>query len=462
MKMIFKSLLLVCVICLSHSSWAANFRLPEYQKFTLDNGLTLYLMEQHEVPLIDVQVTIKAGAVQDGQKAGLAQITAANLMLGTEALGKTEFEAKLDFIGAQMNTDSGMESSLMQASFAKKDTDLVLSLLHDALLTPAFSEQEFNKHKQRYLAGLLQQKESPKAVIKDYFNKLLFKGHPYSALQGGDNTSINDMNLDDIKTFHQRWYTPDNAAIAVVGDFDSQKMLNQLKKLFANWQGQAPKFTLDDTISAPKQANVVLVNKSDAIESTFMIGGLGIKRSNPDYIAVSVINTILGGRFTSWLNDELRVNSGLTYGARSTFEAHKQGGSFYISTFTKADSTEQAMDLALKTYARLWEKGIDQDTLDSAKAYVKGQFPPRYETSGELANLLSNMYLFKFDEQFINSFSQQVNALDINKAKQIIQRYFPKDNLQTVVIGKAEAIKNIVKKYGQLHEADIKDSGINF
>ncbi|WP_416306776.1 M16 family metallopeptidase [Neptunicella sp. SCSIO 80796] len=462
MKMICKRLILLVSICWSNTLWAADFTLPEYQKIVLDNGLTVYLMEQHEVPLIDVLVTVKAGAVQDGNKAGLAKLTAENLLLGTKDLAKADFEAKLDFIGAQINVNAGLESTFVQASFVNKDTDLVMGLLHDAVLKPAFSNDEFDKHKQRYLAGLLQQKESPKAVIKDYFNKLLFKDHPYSVLQDGDKNSINTINSADIKAFHQRWYTPDNTAIVLVGDFDTATMLGKVKSLFTHWQGQAPAFSLPDNISSPSQASVVLVNKSDAIESTFIIGGPGIKRSNPDYVAISVINTILGGRFTSWLNDELRVNSGLTYGARSTFDARKQAGSFYISTFTKSDTTEQAIDLALETYARLWGKGIDQQTLDSAKAYVKGQFPPNYETSGELASLLANMFIYGFDERFINTFNQQVNALDVDKAKQIINRYFPKDNLQMVVIGKADAIRDTVKKYGHLSEADITDSSISF
>ena len=170
---------------------------------------------------------------------------------------------------------------------------------------------------------------------------------------------------------------------------------------------------------------------------------------------MQVINTILGARFTSWLNDELRVNSGLTYGARSGFNSQSQAGTFVISTFTKKETTFEAIDLALKTYRRIWNKGIDKKTLDSAKSYVKGQFPPRYETSGQLARLLSNMWSLNLNDSFINDFQKNVDSLDVKKANQIAQALFPKDNLQFVLIGKAEDIREKAKEYGKLKEMDI-------
>ncbi|MBT1063826.1 insulinase family protein [Bowmanella sp. Y26] len=457
MNKIYKVIGCISLVCISLGSWAAGFSLPKYEKVTLQNGLTLYLMEQHEVPLIDLVVTVKAGAVDDS-KAGLAKLTAANLILGTQQLPRAELEAKLDFIGAQLDADAELEYSSVSASLASKDLDQVLQWVKDSLLTPAFDDQEFAKHKQRYLANLQQKTESPKAVIKDYFNAQLFKGHPYAAEIDGSNTSVAGISLADVKAFHKRWYTPDNTAVIVAGDFDTKQLKSKLSKLFATWQGKAPARAKLTTPVQPKQAQVLLVDKPDAVESTFMIGGAGMAMSNPDYVAVSVINTILGGRFTSWLNDELRVNSGLTYGARSRFESHQQGGSFYISTFTKTDTTKQAIDLALQTYQKLWKQGIDQSTLDSAKAYVKGQFPPNYETSAQLASLMSDMFIYGFDEDFINGFSERVNALTVDKSQSLIEQYFPSQNLQFVVVGQAEIIKDWVKGYGQLQQVNIQDS----
>jgi len=171
--------------------------------------------------------------------------------------------------------------------------------------------------------------------------------------------------------------------------------------------------------------------------------------NNEDQTQLDVINTILGGRFTSWLNDELRVNAGLTYGARSRFAQYKHTGTFYISTFTQTKNTEAAIDLALKTYNRLFEKGIDEETLLSAKNYVKGQFPPDYETAASLAGFLAQKYIYGLDDSIINSFENEVNGLTVERANELINKYFPKENLQFVLIGKAERDKNVVVKYGK-------------
>ncbi|WP_199609462.1 M16 family metallopeptidase [Flocculibacter collagenilyticus] len=438
----------------------AAYSLPEYTKTELNNGLTVYLLEQHEVPLIDVNVVVKAGAVEDGKLAGLSYLTAENLKLGTKSLTKDKMDETLDFIGAEVVADSSLEFSQISASLAKKDLNKVLPILKDMVAEPAFDKAEFEKHKSRYLLQLQQLKESPKSVINNYFNKTLFGGSGYGSVEQGDTESVTAITIDDIKQYHQTWYQPSQSAIIVVGDFETQAMLKQVKALFGEWENtKTPKRTEITGVKDFKNANVVLVNKADAIESTFMIGGKGVARSNPDYIGIRVINTILGGRFTSWLNDELRVNSGLTYGARSAFRSYSQAGTFAISTFTKSSTTEEAMDLALQTYQRLWNKGIDEKTLASAKAYVKGQFPTRYETSTQLADLLANMFGYGFDEQFINTFEQQVNSLTTAKAKTLINKYFPKDNLQFVVVGKAEEIAETLTKYGKVKQLEIKDAG---
>ena len=462
MKTIFKRISLAAITLASTVSLSVNasYKLPEYQKLKLDNKLTIYLMEQKEVPLIDINVVVKTGAINDGSKPGLNTLTVANMELGTAQQSKEEIEESLDFIGAELNTNSGLELSGISASFASKDQAKVLGIIRDVMISPRFDAEEFKKHKARHLVRLDQQKESPRSVIGTYYNKMIFGDTGYGTATSGDAQSVKSITLDDIKANHARWYQPQNTAVIVAGDFDSKAMLIRLRALFSGWQnGQTAKSAKPNPAKDFKQSNLLLVNKSDAIETTFLIGGKGVKRSNPDYVAITVVNTILGARFTSWLNDELRVNAGLTYGARSRFNAYGHSGSFMISTFTKTSTTVEAVDLALKTYERLWKKGVDTKTLDSAKAYVQGQFPPRYETSQQLARLLGNMFGYGFDEQFINTFEQQVNSLTPAKAAKIVEKYFPKENLQFVLVGKAEAIRDQVAKYGQVTELEIKDAG---
>lgn len=167
------------------------------------------------------------------------------------------------------------------------------------------------------------------------------------------------------------------------------------------------------------------------------------------------MNTLFGGRFTSMLNDELRVNTVLTYGTGSRFKTMRNTGSFYISTFTDAKTTEAAIDKTLEVLNKLHTTGIDDKALKSAKNYVKGQFPPGYETNEQLASLLSQMFWYNFDQSFINNFEKNVDELDLTKANQIIAKYFPKDKLQFVIIGKSTDIKKIVEKYGKVTEVQI-------
>jgi zinc protease len=439
---------------------AAEFNLPKYEKMVLNNGLTIYLMKQDEVPLVDVVAIVKAGAVNDN-KAGLAQMTANNLLLGTTSLNRHEFQQKLDFIGAQTSSSAALEYSVISASLASKDIDIVLPILRDVLRYPAFDQGEFEQQKSRYLASLERQKESPRVKVEQFFNALLYADHAYANTVSGTVDSVKNITLKDVKGFHETWFSPRNSALIVTGDIDPKAMVKKLKMLFGEWEGEKIVTKVSSTLPIPNKATVLLVNKSDATESTFLIGGPGIKRSNPDFVAVSVINTILGGRFTSWLNDELRVNSGLTYGARSSFSSNKEGGDFTISTFTRTGTTIDAIDLALKTYAKLWDQGIDADTLDSAKSYVKGQFPPRYETSSDIAFLLAEMFVYDFDEAFINTFTEQVNKLNVERSKEVIAKYFPKENMQFVIVGKAVDIREQVKQYGKLIEVDIKDDTIS-
>lgn len=436
---------------------AQEYKLPPYQKFVLKNGLTVYLMEQHEVPKINVSVILPAGAIYDAEKGGLASFTATALKHGTRNYTKPKLDETLDFIGASVNTYASKEYAGLSASFAAKDKDQVLGIVYEILTAPSFDTAEFNKEKRRALLRLEQSKESPRAVIDGQFDKFLYGNHVYGNLISGTPTTVQKLQPEDLRAFYQENYIPNGTAISIVGDFNSKDMKAAVTKLFSGWQ--KGKARSNDPAAAPIEkpaANrVLLINKDDAKETTFYIGAPGISRNNPDYVAVDVINTLFGGRFTSMLNDELRVNTGLTYGASSRFTALKNGGRFIMQTFTATPTTEAAIDKALEVLNRLHEQGVDEEALASAKNYVKGQFPPGYETSGQLAGLLTQMHWYKFDESFINNFQKNVDGLTLDKAKEIIKKYFPKDKLQFVMVGKSSEIKKIAEKYGPVTEVQI-------
>lgn len=454
-KVIMVWLLVITQISLS----AQSYKLPDYTTFKLANGLTVFLMEQHDVPVISVSAIIPAGAIDDNEKSGLASLTATALKHGTKNFTKAKLDEELDFIGASVNTYALTEYSGLSSHFAAKDKQKVLTIIKELLLNPVFDPTEFDKEKSRLLVNLEQQKESPRAVIGDYFNSMLYGDHVYGNIISGTKATVSKLTVSDLDTFYKSNYKPNDAAISIVGDFNSKEMKAVLTDLFSKWKKSATKkeSLASAAIVIPKENRVLLVNKEDAKETTFFIGAPGISRNNPDYVAIEVVNTLFGGRFTSMLNDELRVNSGLTYGANSGFTSLKNGGSFVISTFTAVKTTEPAIDKALEVLHKLHANGIDEKSLASAKNYVKGQFPPRYETTAQQARLLTQMFWYDFDQSFINNFEKNVDDLDLAKANKIITTYFPNDVLQFVLVGKAEDIKDIAKKYGNVTQVEIKD-----
>jgi zinc protease len=442
------------------TGFAAEFRLPVFETSQLSNGLTVIMMERHDVPLITVRAVLKAGAVSDGQQGGLANLTGDALLLGSARFDKKTIDQTFDFRGARISSATGAEATSVTLDFAKDDAVTLLPMLADMLQQPNFEAAEFDKLRSRTVDGLKQAKESPRNVAQNYFRSMLFGNGAYANPVSGSTNSVSALQRSDAQTFHQNYYRPDNAAMVVVGDFDSKAMRAQLEGLFGQWRatGAMPAAANTGKVQADK-ARVWLVNKSDAVETTFVFGGAGIARNDPDYVPLQVLNTILGGRFTSWLNDELRVNSGLTYGANSSFAPLAQAGTFAVSSFTATPKTEAALALANKTYQRLWDKGIDATTLSSAKAYVKGQYPPRFETNLQLAGLLSDMFISKVGREQIDHFMRDVDSLTPEKAKLLINKHFPRDKLQMLLIGKAEAIRGIAAKYGEVTELDITANG---
>ena len=455
------SVIIVFLLLFLSANTSAQFKLPKYEVVTLDNGLTIYLMEKKDVPIISFSTVFDAGAIRDGDKNGLASFTAEAVKFGTANYTKSQIDSIFNFYGSSLNVYARLDYSGLSTQFMKDDLEKFLPVIKDVIINPIFPEEEITKRKQRWIAELDQAKESPRQVIGAYYNKFLFDDSPYGNPIDGTKKTIEEISREQITDFYLKNIRSENCAIAVVGDFDSGKMRSELSKYFGEWRITVPRL-INDARPFQKDLNasaVYLINKDNATETTFMIGGFGVPMSNQDQIQLDVINTILGGRFTSWLNDELRVNAGYTYGARSTFASYKTEGTFYISTFTATKNTEAAIDLALKTYNRLFEKGIDEATLTSAKNYVKGQFPPDYETSGALAGFLTQKYIYGLDDSYINDFEKAVDGMTVAKANEIIKKYFPKDNLQFVLVGKADDIRTIAKKYGKVIEKNISEDG---
>jgi len=448
-----KRLLLMAMILVATTTSAlpaqnSGLKLPPYKKLKLPNGVTLLLLERHQLPLVSFQALINAGPIADppGQE-GVASLTAELLRKGTKTRSADQFSAALDFIGGQFRTSVAAEYATISAEFMKKDISTGADLLADALLHPTFPQEEVEKLIQQRRDGIKAAKDRALAVLPLYFNAYLYGPHPYARPSNGDERSLPTITRDAIVNFYRAYYTPGNMILAVVGDFDSSEVEKMLLEKFGPWPPKpAP------AISVPEGADVngkrlLLVDKPDATQTYFCIGNIGVARTNPDRVYIRVVNTLFGGRFTSMLNSELRIKSGLTYGATSRFEQHKARGPFLITTYTRTATTEKAMDMTLEVIQSLHEKGVTQEALDSAKNYLKGQSPRTLETSGQLASELAQLEFYGLDEREINDLYAQIDAMTLADAQRVIRQYFPRDNLVFVVIGKASEIGAVVRKY---------------
>jgi zinc protease len=429
---------------------APGVKLPPYRSLALENGLTVLLMEQHKVPLVSLSYVVRSGSVADpAGKEGLASVTAALLRKGTKTRSADQISDALDFVGASYSASAGFDYSSGRAEFLKKDVASGLDLFADLLLDPAFPEAEVKKLLAQRVDGIKAAKDSARGVISTYYGAFLFGSHPYARPAGGDERSLPAITRDDVVTFHRSSYVPANTILSVVGDFDTAAMEKMVAERLGAWASKARPAAAALKAAKPVSGRrLLLVDKPDSTQTYFMFGNVGVARDNPDRAPIEVVNTLFGGRFTSMINTALRIKGGLTYGASADFDMRKAPGPFFVSSYTKNASTEKALDTALDVLRQLHEKGITQEDLASAKAYIKGTLPPELlETGDQLASLLAQLRFYGLPDSEIDDYYAKVDAVTLADAKRVIATYYPEKDLVFVLIGKAAEIAPVVKKY---------------
>ncbi len=437
-----------------------EFRLPKYEKVVLSTGLTVYLMEQHEVPLIEVSVLVPTGSVNDGDKYGLSFLTARSLRFGTKSYTRGQLDEKLEFLGATYNTQPHRDWTRVKASFAGKDLDVVIPIIMEVVAEPRFESALFETLKKQLLAVYGQYKAYPSEVLPWYFMRFICGDNPYGNPLRGMQPAASGITLDDVKTYHKTYYRPADSAIAIVGDFKTAGIKKKLEPWFKGWNtpGNAPKKDLSKLPVYTKN-RVLLINKDDATETQFALGTFGPKRNDPELNLSRSINCMLGISMGSVLVQELRMNRGIIYSIGSTFYTYKDIGVFGIISSTPTEKTEEALDATLEIMKKLQEKGMSEDLVNKGKSYIKGQIPRKYETPANLAAVLTSMFLYDIKDSFYNDFNKTIDSLTVEKAREMITKHFPKDYFIFTLIGKASEIRDKVKKYGELIEKDIKDAG---
>jgi zinc protease len=443
----------------------AVYQLPEAKRVTLPNGLVLLLVEKHELPLTSVTLSLRSGSLLDPVgKPGVNSLVGGQAYKGTTTRSADQISSEMDYIGMEFtgvyDRSGGVERSPYTIDFLSKDTDKALGLMADIILNPIFPADELKKEIARRQERLKTDKDNVGFVIDNYFMANLFAGHPYANDLTVTEASLGSITRDDMVAFHHRVYTPGNAVIAVVGDFNSAAMETKLKELYGAWKGAAPSPAVTPARRPVTGRHVVLVDKPDATQTYFILGNVGISETDPDRASVEVVNTLFGGRFTSLFNEELRIKSGLSYSAGSHFEELRTPGWFDMSTYTKNATTEKAIDKTFEVLDKLHTHPFTNDDLTSAKNYIRGTFPPTLETSVALANQLAANEIEGISRETFNAELEAEQTTTLAEANHAIDKDFPtRDNYVLIIIGKASEIGSLAAKYGTVTTKKITDPG---
>jgi zinc protease len=460
MRRLVTLLISLLVVHAAFGAEVAAVKTPPYERIRLDNGAVLLLMERRDVPLITFNATLRGGAMTDPpNRSGLASLLAGMLEKGAAERDALKFAETVASVGGSIQTDAGVESVLVSGSFLARDQALMVELLADLLQRPRLERAEFESLRTRQIEFIRAAKESElQSLISIYAKAELFGSHPYGRSVSGSETELAAISYEDLQRGYQEQFGADRLIVAVAGDFKSAQMKQLLSQAFAKWRkAQAPL----PPVPPPTRATgrrVLLVDAPDSVQSYFWAGNVGAARKDARRAPLDVVNTVFGGRFTSMLNSELRIRTGLSYGASSRFERLAQPGDWRMSSFTRTETTIEAIDLALSVLDKLQHGELDAAAIDSGKSYVLGQFPLGLETAGQWAAQLASFELYGLDRSYIDGYGAALAAVTLERARTAVHEVFPTgDNLVLVVIGKAAAIREGLRKYGTVTEMKLSD-----
>ena len=455
------ALLCACAVqAHAQASAGGGVRLAPFEQHTLANGAVIVLMEKHDAPLVSMRAVLRGGSLGDpAGKEGSAALLAELLQKGAGARNAVAFAEAIESVGGELAASAQSESLALGASFLARDVDLMVELVADALLRPQLDSQEFAKARTLAIQSIAAAKDAdPRELIDIYGDAWLFRGHPYGRPTEGSERSLESISLDDVKGYYAAQCGGDRLIITVVGDIRSAEMKRKLEAAFGGWRKAGVAAPVATAMPRVQGRRVLLVDKPGATQTYFWLGNVGADRTDPARAAQSLANTVFGGRFTSMLNTELRIKSGLSYGAGSGFARLTKPGAFQINSYTQTAKTAEAIDLALATLDRLHAEGIDADALVSSKNYLLGQFPTAIETNGQLATRLADIVFFGLDRSDVDEYAARVRAVDAGAVRATIARDFPKSADQAmVVIGDGAEIREAVRKYGPVTEMKITD-----
>jgi zinc protease len=419
--------------------------LPAIQKRALSNGLAVWLVESHEVPIVQINMVVRAGAGDDpAGKFGTASLTAAMLDEGAGSRSALAIADAVEFLGAGLTTTSSFDSSAVRLNVPVERLRDALPLLADVTLRPTFPAMELERLRQERLTALLQARDDPASIAPMAFSRIVFGAmHRYGTGAVGTEGSIKTLSIGDLTSFHAAYYQPANAVLVVVGDIKPDAVLPDLEKQFGGWRPSAAPVRRTSVPAAPQVARggIYIVDKPEAEQSQIRIGWVGVPRSTPDYFPLIVLNTILGGSFTSRLNQNLREEHGYAYGAGSSFDMRLSAGPFVAAAGVQTDKTAESVREFFNELTRITTEPIGADEIAKAKNYIALGFPAEFESSADLSRQLEELIVYQLPDDHFERYIANVQAVTADAAQKVAKTYIQPPRFAVVVVGDRTVIE---------------------
>ncbi len=423
--------------------------LPPIEKAKLANGLEVWMVRQTELPIVSMNLVVKSGATFEPEgKNGIASMTANLLDDGTKNRSAAEISNSLQSIGAFMGANPGWDSTNVALQTLTKHLDSALDIYADVVTHPSFPENELEGLRRRTLGGLLQQKSNPGAISNAVYNRVLYGEHPYSKNLSGDEQTVKTIKRDDLVNFYESVYRPNNSTLIIVGDISRNTLLPKLEKAFAGWkEGEVSDGEIPNVAPMDK-TGIYLVDKPGAPQSVVSIGQVGVSRDNPDFFAVQIMNSILGGS-GGRLYMNLRETKGYTYGASSNFQFRRGAGPFTAGANVQTSVTKESVQEFLKELNGI--RGaipVTQKELDAHKQRLIRLYPAGFETVGQISNQLSNLVVYGLPDSYFNEYIAKVGAVRIEDVNRAANKYLDPSKMAIVIVGDRKEVEPKLKELG--------------
>jgi zinc protease len=406
--------------------------------------------ERKGVPLTAARVVLRGGASLDPPgRSGLAHLAALAARRGTERWSGPEIDLLVESLGAELGAGVDEDATYFGLSAPSEVLPRCLDVLADVALAATYPAKEVERLRRREVAALAHDLDEPAVVADRAMLGAAYADHPYGHAPEGRVRDLTRVSRADVLSFHRRHCGSASAILVVVGAVSARDVLALVRRRFGAWRASELAPARIAPPEAPETA-VVVVDKPDLTQTQVRIASGGFARKSPDYYPGMVASALIGGGFTSRLMEAIRVNRGLSYGVRSRFATSRAGGLFFVSTFTKVETTAEIVEVTLQEAARFCEEGPTAEELERTQSYLCGLFPLSLETHDQLAEKLADLALFELEDSEVTAFRDRVRAVTPDACREVARRYFPVERRVVVAVGPAKQIARQLERFGPL------------